>query len=79
MENLGLIVAIVGTGITIVGVLFGVIFWTRSESNSLRSEANADRRDIVSLVISIKDEIHAIQLEMRDFHTRMCAIEERRK
>lgn len=77
-SNLGLIIAIVGTGMTIVAVLFGVIFWTRGESNALRAEANADRRDMVNLIISIKEEIQAIQLEMRDFHNRLCEIERKR-
>lgn len=78
MIDLGLIVAIVGTGLAMVGTLFGVIFWTRGEANALRAEANADRRDIVNLVISIKEDIQAIQLEIKDFHNKLCAIEERR-
>lgn len=38
----------------------------------MRTEANTDRRDMVNLIISIKE-------EMKDFHGRLCAIEERRK
>jgi len=56
---------------TILGIVIGnaalylpIFFW-------MRSEANADRRDIVNLIISIKD-------EQKDFHGRLCAIEERR-
>lgn len=37
-----------------------------------RSEANADRRDMVNL-------IRAIQQETKDFHGRMCRIEESRE
>lgn len=37
-----------------------------------RSEANADRRDIMNLLKEMKD-------EMKDFHGRLIAIEERSK
>lgn len=36
-----------------------------------RTEANADRRDIMNLLKEMKE-------EMKDFHGRLCAIEERR-
>jgi len=53
--------------VTIVGANFGLMLvlflW-------LRSEANADRRDICGL-------IKEIQNEMKDFHGRLVAIEER--
>lgn len=89
MENLGLIIAIAGTGFTMVSVLFVVIFWTRGECNSLRAEANedrnslradanADRRDMVNLMFAIKEEVQGIQLEMRDFHNRLCDIQSRK-
>ena len=38
----------------------------------LRSEANSDRRDFANLMMEMKN-------EMRDFHGRLCAIEEARK
>lgn len=41
-----------------------IFFW-------LRSEANADRRDIIKILIEMKD-------EMKEFHGRLCAIEERK-
>lgn len=37
-----------------------------------RSESNADRRDIMNLLKEMKD-------EMKEFHGRLCAIEERNK
>lgn len=42
-----------------------LFFWNRSESNS-------DRRDMMNMIKSIQDEI-------KDFHGRLCSIEERRK
>ncbi len=71
MQDLGLMIAIVGVGIALVGVVISMMYWVRTESNMLRAEAKADRKDLVELV-------YAIQLEMKDFHNRLCAIEERR-
>ena len=56
----------------ILSIIFGnaaifvpMFFW-------LRSEANADRRDIINILIEIKN-------ENKEFHGRLCAIEERNK
>ena len=43
----------------------GIILW-------FRSEARADHRQAMDLIIAIKD-------EMKDFHGRLCAIEEKNK
>lgn len=45
--------------------MLGLFAWNRAEANS-------DRRDILNL-------IRAIQAEMKDFHGRLCAIEERNR
>lgn len=50
--------------IMLVG-MFGLFAWNRTESRS-------DNRQIVALV-------DAMNKEMRDFHGRLCAIEERNK
>jgi len=50
--------------------VFGLWLWNRSESNADRKEAAADRRDILNL-------IRSIEKEMKDFHGRLCAIEEK--
>jgi len=70
--DLGIIIAVVGTGIAIIGVVIAMMFWVRTESNSLRQEAKEDRKDLVQLV-------YAIQLEMKDFHNLLCQIEKDRK
>lgn len=62
----------------------GGIYWsTRTDLNSLRAEATADRRDILQLVRSIEQECRSFQSAMvqesKDFHGRLCAIEERNK
>ncbi len=72
MEYLGLIIALVGSAFTIVAAMIAMMLW-------VRSEANSDRRDIVNLIIAIKEDVQAIQLEMKDFHGRLCEIESRRR
>jgi hypothetical protein len=48
-----------------VGSTIGLFFWNRSESR-------ADMRHIMALMDSI-------QKEMKDFHGRLCALEERNR
>ena len=63
--DLGIIIAVVGSTLAIVGTTISMFFW-------VRSEANADRNTMLQIV-------QAIQTESKDFHGRLCAIEERRK
>ena len=51
--------------IIFIGSTIGLFFWNRAESR-------ADMRHILSI-------IDGIQKEMKDFHGRLCAIEERNK
>lgn len=50
----------------IVNGVFTLTLWLWN-----RSESRADNREIVALIRSIQD-------EMKDFHGRLCAIEERK-
>jgi hypothetical protein len=87
MTDFNLIITIVLTGMGIVfamvGTVIALFLWNCGE-------ANADRRDIVNLIICIKEdaakfrediqkEVQAIQLEMKDFHNKLIIIEEKRK
>jgi hypothetical protein len=60
----------------------GMFAWIRSDIALNRSEAAADRRDILQLIRSIQEEIKDFhgRLERQDaeFKARLCAIEERR-
>jgi len=60
----GIVIGMVGSAVTIVGAVMSLFLWNRSE-------ANADRRDIVNLVL-------AIQSEIRDFHNRLIEIERKK-
>jgi hypothetical protein len=78
--DFSLLITILGTGLGIIiamGALILTLFlWSRGE-------ANADRRDIVNLIISIKEEMKDfhVTLERQDaeFKNRICLIEERNK
>lgn len=52
--------------------VFGVLWTLKSDIQTNRSEAAADRRDILQL-------IRAIQEEIKDFHGRLCSLEEKNK
>ena len=62
--------------LTIIGANIAIFFWLRTESNSdrrqIQQETSADRRDLLQLIREIKE-------ELKDFHGRLCSIEERNK
>ena len=49
----------------LIFIVIGFFFWNRTEANS-------DRKEMLNLM-------NAIELEMKDFHNRLCALEERIK
>lgn len=53
-----------------MAVIIPLFLWTRSEANSDRRESANDRRDMLQIIRNIQDEI-------KDFHGRLCKIEER--
>jgi len=61
MENLGLIVALLGSAFTIVAAMIAMMLW-------VRSEANSDRRDIVNLIIEIKEDGHKFREQMAEMN-----------
>lgn len=68
----GIIIAIVGSTVAIVGVVISMMFWVRGEANSLRAEAKEDRKDFLQISRNI-------EMEMKDFHYRLLEIERARK
>lgn len=56
----------------VLGIILGNIAWMFPVLLWMRSESNADRRDILSLINEIKN-------EQKDFHGRLCSIEERKE
>lgn len=70
--DLGIIIAIVGSAVAIIGVVIAMMFWVRQEANSLRGEAKEDRKDLLQISRNIEN-------EMKDFHSRLLEIERSRK
>lgn len=54
-----------------IGV-FGLFIWNRAE-------ARTDARHFDAKIDSIRELTYSIQLEIKDFHNRLCAIEERKE
>jgi len=72
MIDLGVIIAIVGSAVAIIGVVISMMFWVRQESNSLRADAKDDRKDLLQISRNMEN-------EMKDFHFRLLEIERNRK
>ena len=77
--DFGLIIAIMGSTVAIVGVVIAMMFWVRQESNILRLDAKEDRKDLLQISRNIENTIMAIQSEMKDFHFRLIEIERKKK
>lgn len=58
--------------VILLGTIVGLFIWNRSESRQDMRMAREDYRRIEDLIEAIKDEI-------KDFHGRLCAIEERKR
>ena len=65
-----------------MGVIIPMFLWVRSEANADRKEFNAiqreDRKDLLQISKNLETALQGIQQEMRDFHNRLCSIEERK-
>jgi hypothetical protein len=57
---------------SLLATLIGMFFWNRSESR-------ADIRHMDAKLESTRELVRAIHTEMKDFHARLCAIEERNR
>lgn len=85
--DLGIIISIVGSAIAIVGVVIAMFFWVRSEANADRTHNQEEnmliRRELIDCVRAIEQEARSfgekMLIESKDFHGRLCAIEERGK
>jgi len=75
--DIGLVIAIVGTGIAIVGAVLAMMFWSRSEANNVRMELKEDRKDMLQISRNIEITVQAIQNEMKDFHHQLLNIKKK--
>ena len=59
------VLTVLGTNIALLGTNIALFIWSRTE-------ANQDRRQMLDILTGIHE-------EMKDFHGRLCAIEERKR
>lgn len=71
-ELLAALLTVVGVFIANAAIVIPLFFWNRAESR-------ADIRHMDAKLDSMRELTYAIHTEMKDFHTRLCAIEERKK
>ena len=76
--DVGIIIAIAGIGVTMVGVVISMMFWVRQESNALRTDAKEDRKDLMQISRNLELAVSAMQCEMKDFHNKLLEIERKR-
>lgn len=59
----------------------GMFAWLRSDIAVNRTEASADRRDLLQIIRTVQSEsrdlMDAIRQDIKDFHGRLCSIETR--
>lgn len=60
-------------------IVFGNAAWTFPLWLWNRAESRADNRQMISMVQGMQAQIGAIQQEIKDFHGRLCTIEERNR
>lgn len=85
-QDLGLIIAIIGSTLAIVGTIIAMFFWVRGEANadriSLQADRNTDMRNYQEIARQDRNEmlniIKAIEYEIKDFHYRLLKIEEKK-
>ena len=70
--DLGLVIAIVGSAVAIVGVIVGMFLWLRGEANndrrSMQDIQREDRKDLLQISRNIENEI-------RDFHRQLLDLQ----
>jgi hypothetical protein len=59
-----------GTVIAVIGSNIALMSWLRADIKEIKSEASADRRDILQLTRNIQE-------ETKDFHGKLCRLDER--
>lgn len=65
-----------GTAVAIIGANIALISWLRADMKSFETEVRGWRDQFSRDMVSYKEEV---QKETKDFHGRLCAIEERNK
>lgn len=79
VQDLGIVIAITGSAVAIVGVVVGMFLWLRGEANNDRRHfqdiQRDDRKELLQITRNIENTIQAIDREMRDFHRELLDIQ----
>jgi hypothetical protein len=77
------IIAIVGSSANLTLSMLGIFLWVRSEAKnarrSIKQSQTDHKKDLLEISYQIQRTVDAIQIEMKDFHNRLCMIESQRK
>lgn len=77
------LITVLGVFIANGALILPLFLWNRSESRAdirqLHEIQREDRKDLLQMSKNLETVLEAIQDECRDFHGRLCAIEERNR
>lgn len=74
--DVNIILTTMGTALAIIGANVALISWLRADMKAFEAEVRAWREQFSRDTDSYRREV---QQEMKDFHGRLCAIEERHR
>ena len=81
--DLATLISVIAGTFTIIAFMLSMFLWLRSEANSDRRQIQEiqreDRKDLLQIGKNLESMVAAIQIEIKDFHSRLCIIEERKK
>ena len=70
--DLATLISVIAGTFTMIAVIVSLFLWLRSEANADRRHfqdiQKEDRKDLLQMVSAIKEEVSAMQTEMKDFH-----------
>jgi predicted membrane protein len=80
--DIATIVTILGSTFAIIFSMLGCFLWVRSEANNDRNALSnvqrEDRKDLLQISRNLEMIMKEMQQENKDFHTRLCVIEQSR-
>lgn len=85
--DVGILFTAAGTVVAIVGSNIALISWLRSDMKSFETDIRSDMKDFKNEIRGWKEDFRKdmasykdeVKNEMKDFHGRLCTIEERSK
>jgi hypothetical protein len=82
MMDLATLVAVLAGTFAILAAMISLFLWLRAEANADRrgfhEVQREDRKDLLQITRNLEIILLGIQQEMKDFHNRLCIIEEKK-